>query len=771
MSTALNYEMTTSLGVQIPLIKTSIDGELRDTALETTVIQHYRNDEQETIEAAYTFPLPVGATLLSLDVNLNGKTLTGSVVAAAEAEEAYEDAITDGDSALLLQQISEALYTLNIGNLQYGDSAIISIRYIQLLSWQQDTLRIMYPTTIGDRYGRPAHMGMQPHQVPGEDLQVEHRADFSLRVIGQLAGCAVACPSHSLLTRSEAGQLLATSPAEGVAMDRDIVICVERSQSAGASAGYFDRDLDGKWVGWLTVSPQVSQVVKQRNITIVVDCSGSMMGVSNQQARIAVREIVENLRPEDMFNIVKFGSVAVAVFSEALPGSDANKATALNLIAGMDADMGGTEIDAALQLAYKNSRGTPNAADILLITDGQSYDVENVVKNGKRSGCRHFTIGVGAAVAEDMVEALARATGGTHEYVSPNENMAAAIVRHVKRSYAAQLSRSEISWPTKPEQSIPNIITHAFSGDTLHLFARFARKPEGDAVVRLEFGSQTWSQRIPLCAYSDATAGSPLQELRLARVCAARQIQQTTDDAGKQHLGIRYQLQTTRTSYLLVAGREDKDETIDGPVLRKIPQMHKMHAVMDSSLLTGKLCEASLPTLFSRVSNHSIRSLAVGRNSFPRAPMHDPMHELSQGLREIDTDMYQHNSVPVNEGISPAIFSDRLNALLRRASLFSTRRLPSTLDDLQAMGADSSLMRQLRALHARNPLWDESELVAVVLYLFAKHPAASLLERDAIRAITKAYKRIHDKSSLEAAVMQCFEYHRVADAWRLRMPA
>ena len=117
------------------------------------------------------------------------------------------------------------------------------------------------------------------------------------------------------------------------------------------------------------------------------------------------------------------------------------------------------------------------------------------------------------------------------------------------------------------------------------------------------------------------------------------------------------------------------------------------------------------------------------------------------------------------------MFSDRLNTLLRRTSLFSTPRLPTTLDDLQGMGVDSSLMLSLRALHARNPLWDEAELVTVVLYLFMQHPAATRLERDAIRAITRSYKRINDKGSLEAAVKQCFEDQGVADAWRWSVPA
>ncbi|MBK6740926.1 MAG: VWA domain-containing protein [Haliea sp.] len=693
MTTALSYAMTTRLGVKIPLVKTSIQGELRDTALETTVTQHYRNDEQETIEAVYTFPLPVGATLLSLEVNLNGETLAGTVVARAEAEAAYEDAITDGDSALMLQQIDEALYTLNIGNLQPGDSAVISIRYIQLLRWQQNSLRIMYPTTIGERYGQPAQLGMQPHQVPGADLWVEHRAEFSLEVIGQLASCATTCPSHSLVTRSEHGRLLITSPTDGVAMDRDIVICVERKQSAAASAGYFDPDLEGKWVGWLTVNPQVSHAVKHRYITIVVDCSGSMGGISNEQARVAVREIVENLTPDDTFNIVKFGSDATALFPEAMPGSDKDKTKALHLIADMDADMGGTEIGAALELAYTCAKGMRETGDILLITDGQSYDVVSVIHNAERSGCRHFTIGVGTAVAEDMVEGLARATGGAHEYVSPNENMAEAIVRHVKRGYAARLSNSQITWPIKPEQSIPNIITHAFSGDTLNLFARFDSKPEGDATVQLEFGEQTWSQNIQLSAYSDTAADSPLQELRLARVCAARQIQETTDDTEKQHLGIRYQLQTNRTSHLLVAKRDDKDETVDGPALRKIPQMSKAN-------------EWQIPdTLFKRSLAPERDSMSIKSPSshFAEINCDVPMPTATRHSKWLARDVDLATLRTLHAGVSPEMFSDRLNTLLRRTSLFSTPRLPTTLDDLQGMGVDSSLMLSLRALHARNP--------------------------------------------------------------------
>jgi hypothetical protein len=355
--------------------------------------------------------------------------------------------------------------------------------------------------------------------------------------------------------------------------------------------------------------------------------------------------------------------------------------------------------------------------------------------------------------------------------------MAEAIVRHVKRSYVARLSNSQITWPTKPEQSIPNIITHAFSGDTLNLFARFDSRPEGDAVVRLEFGGQAWTQRIPLRAYSEATADSPFQELRLARVCAARQIQETTDDTEKQHLGIRYQLQTNRTSYLLVAEREDKDETVDGPALRKVPQMSKANDwQIPDTLFKRSLAPELDSTLMKSFSGHFADIMADvpdpnEMHSHPPAGRSPNVSTLMRRPAIPSFDMDMDASEPLHEEMSPEIFAHKLKERLQQASFFKTGRLPSTLDDLESMGIDRSLLLGLRALHERNPLWDEAELVSMVLYLFTQHPASALLERSAIRTITKSYKRIHEKGTIEEAVRRCFENQSIAVDWRLSVPA
>jgi hypothetical protein len=48
------------------------------------------------------------------------------------------------------------------------------------------------------------------------------------------------------------------------------------------------------------------------------------------------------------------------------------------------------------------------------------------------------------------------------------------------------------------------------------------------------------------------------------------------------------------------------------------------------------------------------------------------------------------DSAHLHEEISPEDFAQGLNALLRNISFFKTGRLPSTLDELENMGIDSS---------------------------------------------------------------------------------
>ena len=65
---------------QVPLRGVRLDARIRDLFCDVTVEQRYENTESKPIEAVYTFPLPLDAVLLDVQVTLGEKQLRGAVV-------------------------------------------------------------------------------------------------------------------------------------------------------------------------------------------------------------------------------------------------------------------------------------------------------------------------------------------------------------------------------------------------------------------------------------------------------------------------------------------------------------------------------------------------------------------------------------------------------------------------------------------------------------------------------------------------------------------
>ena len=550
-------------GRTIALRGVSIRVALRDLICETEVIQKYQNSENTNIEAVYTFPLPVDAVLLDLEVKLAGKTLRGCVIERKAAQEKYEDAVTSGDSAVLLEQNGDGLYTMNLGNLLVGETAEIRFRYAMLLNWNGDTLRVMIPTTLAPRYGVPS--GLQPHEVPEHSLMVEYPLDLAVTVAGALANAAVECPSHAVtIERSQEAARLRLET--GATLDRDFVLNV-RAPTAAASVATAYPDGEG-YVVLASLRPEFPAQSESgpRSIKIVVDCSGSMNGDSITQARTALRAILDQLRPIDEFNVVAFGSTQKQLFARQTAVEVVPLGRAACFVDALAADMGGTEMQAALARAMALP-GKVEQADILLITDGEVWNYEVTAALAVKTHHRIFTVGVGSAVAEAVVRQLSAATGGACELVSARENMTATIVRQFQRIYQPYAVSTQVTWPVAPVWEHPHPISAVFGGDTLHLTAGFAAPVEGEVVIEMRFADGAVVKQAVRLAVVTADESLASTAPRLA---AARRLK-TLEEAEARQLALRYQLMSPYTAYFVLAERDEKAP--DLPELRATPQM------------------------------------------------------------------------------------------------------------------------------------------------------------------------------------------------------
>lgn len=557
----------TGNGKQQPVFEgLQVQAELLETLSITTITQTYRNPGRKNIEAVYTFPLPLDAVLLEMTVTLGDKTLKGSVLPKQEAEEQYEEAITDGDAPVMLQNLQPGLYTMNVGNLLPGEQATITIRYGMFQNWQGETLRYHLPTTIAPRYGSAE---LEPHQEPETSISVDNLCTFTMKIYGSLASLAIESPSHEIsVERSDDGKQSSISlNSKSAFMDRDLIVVVRKGVGEVSSAITIQ---DGEeYLVWAGFQPHLNlaEDLAPRSIKIVVDCSGSMAGDSITQAREALLRILDELRPQDWFNIIAFGDRATPLFNAQVQADREALAYARGFLQKLDADMGGTEIGKAIDMALGQRCAQELEQNVLLITDGEIWNWERIVAKAQKSSHRFFTIGVGSSVSEAFVRELAEGTGGACELVSPNENMAVRIHRQFKRIGTPGTQAADVAWPLQPLHSFPEQMPKVYEGDTCNLFAWFSEMPTGE--VKLQLSLPGGTEHALTAAI---TTGSEV-EPDLARMAAALRLRGISDDMTGQELAVKYQLVSKWTNYLAIVQREDGEKADTLPELHKVQQM------------------------------------------------------------------------------------------------------------------------------------------------------------------------------------------------------
>ena len=710
---------------QVVLEEVAIDAAVDDLMTVVDVCQRYRNPGTGHIEAVYTFPLPVDAVLLQFTVEIGDRTMAGTVIAKPEAERRYEDAITDGDAAVLLEQPQPGLYTASVGNLAPGETATVRFRYGLLLRWNGDRVRLAMPTAIAPRYGDPSAGGLDPHQQPEFGFGAERSFRLRVSVRGVLRGARWASPSHDIAVTAD-GERTVIEIARPAAMDRD---CVLEAHVTGMDAGRALLDRDGEdWVVLASFRPEIPDLGENsahRCLKIVVDCSGSMSGDSIEQVRIAGDRILDSLRPGDLFDIVAFGTGHRALFGRALPASPANIARGREFVRDLDADLGGTEIESALRAAY-GTEGEPGMPhDVLLITDGEVWDTDSAVAEARASGHRIFTVGVGSAVVEPFVRALAQATGGACELVAPREDMAGRIHRHFQRILAPPAKWARVIWPGRVRHAVPDPLPPPYPGDTLHLFGSFAGRPDGPVVLEMELADgRTISHELEIGAPPPRNAGvegASAARSDLARMGAARRLSAIGDEAAPTELAVRYQLLSEWTDCLVVHVRAEADKADDLPSLVKVPQVlaagwHGIGTVHDPEMQPAKV-------LYSQALPESA-ALGPLREMIPPGP--ESWHGTPRTPIEIVAALNEHSlpSVP-------------------------------TLDELAALGIPDGFIDRLRDLVDAG---EDARAVAVIfLHLICESPAGSGLERRQRRLILSAYKKLAPESSTINAVRRVWQ--------------
>lgn len=663
-------------GKTIALRGVEVDACILGLVAETSLSQRYRNDTSSNLEVAYTFPLPVDGVLLDFEATLGDRPYRGRVMPRREAEVNYEQAVEQGNAAFRLQKLRDGLYTATLGNLKPGEEVVIHLRYGETLRWQAGRLRFRLPTVIAPRYGQPT--GMQPWQKPVTDLNTEYPFALRIQVLGDLARAGFECSTHRIAFVATEGTTNITLQGHAW-LDRDFVLEVQTGElrSLGAMA-----EALGTKVALINLLPPAirTEQTAGRDYVLLLDCSGSMAGDSIAHAKTGVSLALKSLNPADRFAVIGFGGSTMAFDAELQPANRKNITLAHDFVAQLP-DLGGTEMQAALELALSYTRNAP--LDILLLTDGESWNLEGAANNAKEQKSRIFTVGIGSAVAEDTVRMLADKTGGACELLTPNEDMATRIAAHFDRMRQPRITNTELMWGQTPAWTVES--EHArFAGDSCLIWAEL-NETVGEVKAKLEI------ENGPSIAETIVLTHSPQLADSLVRLAAAARLQQLS---GQAYLdwSLRYQLVTEQTDYLITVERTDADKASELPELQVVPQMLAAGWGGTGSVMgSGVTIYSPMDLCMDFAESASVDYECPAPMSLKRARKH-----------------------PVQER-----WSTFVKALEKHVSAGQLSLLPTTLNTLAKMGLPSELMEVLKGFMAQGE--QEAMVVQIALDLIREY--------------------------------------------------
>ena len=544
-------------------------GQLDGVLFELMVRQTYRNTSDRNLEVVYTFPLPSQAVLLGFASELNGARMQGQVVRRREAEQRYEQALSEGDAPVMLESLGDGLHTANIGNLQAGDELVIELRFAQLLCFEQGRLRLSIPTTIAPRFGDPAGAGLQPQQAPQVSLTAAYPLDLSIRVGKAFDGMPVECATHRMAMEPQAQdplcRLYRLEP--GARLDRDVVLNIQVEGQA-PSLLVTSQDLAAPAAGFVAMAafqPQVEAPRSSIALKLLVDCSGSMAGDSMASARSVLKGVLGQLSDEDSISLTRFGSTIEHVKRPTRAVAETRHGL-MPAITRMEADLGGTEMASALGAVFAlKAAGQEASKDVLLLTDGEIWEADAVIARARASQHRVFVIGLGASPAEGVLRRLAEATGGAAEFVTPGEALEAAARRMLARMRQPRYSSASVEWGTQPvwQTQLPG---NVYGGDTVVAFAGFA-SPCALAPRLAAQDEQGQGRTLASTERVTESSGSTLP-----RMAAARRMAQCEGEQALA-LALSHQLLSAQTHCILVHVRDADDKAADEAQLHQVSSM------------------------------------------------------------------------------------------------------------------------------------------------------------------------------------------------------
>jgi len=448
----------------------------------TTVEFSLENQTNRRQEAQVIMPVPEGAVVRGFAYDGPHGEITAKVLPKEEARRIYQGLVAKMRDPALVEFVGYNLIQSSVFPIEPRGRQKVRLTYEHLLEVQGNRVDYVLPRT--------------------ESLAYDVPWAISATIKSKQGISTVYCPSHQVYTHRESGKKVSVKVDVASQKQPGVFRLSYLTKKEGVTASLFaypDKKVGGGYFLLLAgipahASDQVE--VQKREVTLVIDRSGSMRNEKIKQAKEAALQVIAGLKPGEAFNVLAYSN-NVERFSETpVIKTDKTEEAARKYIEGITAT-GGTNIYDALKTALGQQPAEGMLPIILFLTDGlptvgqtSELAIRELVKKSNPFKRRVFTIGVGFDVNAPLLDRLAEVSRGKAETVLPKEDVEAKVGQVFERLSGPVLADTTLALSEKDGSQalgrtrdiLPAVLPDLFENDQLVLLGQYV----GDAPLTFE---------------------------------------------------------------------------------------------------------------------------------------------------------------------------------------------------------------------------------------------------------------------------------------------
>lgn len=508
----------------------------------TEIEEVFRNDSTTVLEGVYTFPLPAGAQIDKLALDVDGKFEEGAIVEKGRASKIWKGVIAKATNKkpkkpseiiwvpgpwrdpALLEWKEGNRFQLRIFPIPKEGTRTIKLAYTQVIAPQGDRRRYTYPlprsedgSSIAENFAfdmrlrsadpestvRTPGYEMKGEKstkaqefqferdafVPNGDIVVDYRAkgqSSELQAWG-FQGSAATPPSLAYRGKKR-------SPRKEV--------LEEQKRIAGDTKAY----------ALLALRPHLPRWTEQRNrdFVIVVDSSQSMTGARFERATRAASELIGELSPRDRA-IVMACDLECKLYDKRALRPSAAKAREVQTWLGTINPAGASFIENSLDFAASSTELFDKKSDkrervVVYIGDGvasmghRSLAVlsDSATELRVKHNTSFTTVAIGADSDSRALGTIARAGGGYFIEYKPGRNPTHMAQAVLETTTGVALRDAKIIFPKGMTALSSEELGTLRAGDELLVSARFDSEIDDKIIIKGSVGGKPFENSYPL---------------------------------------------------------------------------------------------------------------------------------------------------------------------------------------------------------------------------------------------------------------------------------